>query len=586
MSISTVILPKDKTGNDPNAHIDTPNYMDKLLNGSVVAPVVDIKTAKSSGLLSETEAVSILNTAIEQLKNGDAGAHWESSVIEAGKVLLQSNPPEFYRKRGELKQANKESQITDWTRCVKGIGEGEDTSGKSDELVAMVRELCTLFHDDQETAYATFENKGHYETWPLASEGFSKFVSYKSFSELGYTPSQSAYAATLNTLNGFAIHEGEQHQVYLRCAQTDDGFLIDQTNDDWTALKVTPNGWSITRQPEKKFIRSGTATALVNPVNGDFSKLWKHINVPEEYRTLITAFILESWRPHTPYPIVEFSGEQGSAKSTTHSRIRQISDPNRVPLRTAPKDVQDIFVSAANNHQASFENMSNLSANMQDALCTLATGGGFSTRKLYSDCDESVIEVHRPVIINGISAVATRPDLIDRVIHLDLPRITSYKTQEELQKDFDTDLPGIIGGLLTLFSKTLKILPTVKVDKLPRMSDFVLLGEALHQAQGRKDLFKDVFMGNRTESLRRSLEASPVAMAVQELVHSRGSFSGTIKDLLLVLSRNFHQQGEGWPKSPRGLSEALKRTAPALREIEIEIQFLGHHRDGARISIQ
>ena len=310
------------------------------------------------------------------------------------------------------------------------------------------------------------------------------------------------------------------------------------------------------------------------------------MNLPPEYRTLVITYILGSWRPQTPYAILELCGEQGSAKSTTHTRIRQLSDPNRIPLRTAPKDTQDVFVSAANNHQASFENMSNLPGKMQDALCILSTGGGFSTRKLYSDSDESVIEVKRPVIINGISAVATRPDLIDRVIHIDLPKIKKHKTEEKLKQEFENDLPCILGGLLTIFVNTLVVLPGIRIEKLPRMADFVLLGEAVHKALHISQSFNEVFLNNRTESLRRSLESSPVAMAVQELTNFRSEYTGTIKQLKATLDESYHQQGEGWPRSPKGLSEALRRTAPALREIGIDVEFLGHQRDGAHISIK
>jgi hypothetical protein len=238
------------------------------------------------------------------------------------------------------------------------------------------------------------------------------------------------------------------------------------------------------------------------------------------------------------------------------------------------------------NHQASFENMSNLSGKMQDALCTLSTGGGFSARKLYSDSDESVIEAKRPVIINGISPVATRPDLIDRVIHIDLPKIKTRKTEESLEQEFDNDLPFILGGLLDILSKSLALLPNITIKKLPRMADFALLGEAVHQALGINQSFNEVFLENRTESLRRSLESSPVAMAVQELVNTRDKFNGTIKQLKAALDEDFRQQGEGWPRSPKGLSEALRRTAPALREIGIVIEFLGHQRDGTHISIR
>ncbi len=118
------------------------------------------------------------------------------------------------------------------------------------------------------------------------------------------------------------------------------------------------------------------------------------------------------------------------------------------------------------------------------------------------------------------------------------------------------------------------------------MADFALLGEALHKALQINKSFNEVFLENRTESLRRSLESSPVAMAVQELTNVRKEYSSTIKQLKATLDGSYHQQGEGWPRSPKGLSEALRRTAPALREIGIEIEFLGHQRDGAHISIK
>ena len=118
------------------------------------------------------------------------------------------------------------------------------------------------------------------------------------------------------------------------------------------------------------------------------------------------------------------------------------------------------------------------------------------------------------------------------------------------------------------------------------MADFALLGEALHKALQINKSFNEVFLENRTESLRRSLESSPVAMAVQELINARMKFSGTIKQLKATLDGSYHQRGEGWPRSPKGLSEALKRTAPALREIGIDIEFQGHQRDGSHISIK
>ena len=158
-------------------------------------------------------AVSIIDDAIQKLMHGDVGAHWGSFVIEAARELYLNDPPEFHRKRAEIKAANNNSLITDWTRAVKNNGDSEESNAKADLLVQLVRESCVLYHDDRDNSYAKFKQDDHFENWPLGSEGFNKWISYKAFKELGFTPSHTAFTSALSTLKGFAIIEGEEQQV-------------------------------------------------------------------------------------------------------------------------------------------------------------------------------------------------------------------------------------------------------------------------------------------------------------------------------------------------------------------------------------
>jgi hypothetical protein len=320
--------------------------------------------------------------------------------------------------------------------------------------------------------------------------------------------------------------------------------------------------------------------------------LWQYANIPEPARPLVLSWMLDAWRPETPFAVLELTGQQGTAKSSTQAKLRRCIDPNAVDLRSAAKSVEDLFVSAGANWVASLNNLSHLSAPMQDALCNLATGGGFAGRTLYTNADETLIEAKRPVMLNGIVPAVTAQDLTDRVIHIDLPELGSYRTETAIDADFERDAPQIIGGLLDLFVETLAALPAVNLPKSPRMPDYAALGEALMRAQG-KDAgeFLKLYQDNRADSVARSLEASPVACAVRRLVedHPKSSIAPawdeTMGKLLDYLGR-YRDGADAWPKSARGLGEALRRQRPALSQIGISVDIGKAGKHGVPVTIR
>ena len=88
-----------------------------------------------------------------------------------------------------------------------------------------------------------------------------------------------------------------------------------------------------------------------------------------------------------------------------------------------------------------FDNVSGLPAWISDTLCRLATGGGFAARQLYTDQDEVLFDACRPVILNGIENIVSRPDLADREVFLTLEPIAEEKrrTEAELWSEFEAD---------------------------------------------------------------------------------------------------------------------------------------------------
>jgi hypothetical protein len=557
------------------------------------------KYEPSANPLADQQAVE---SAINQMKH-DPGAVFEPSAIAAFQRLKANHPAEFQRQRSSVKK-NKASgvSLSDFDHLIKGSAEDyEETTAH--QLVSLIKRRCELFHSPERRGYASIkiadEHGEHQEHWPIDSPGFQEWLCHEYYKEtkatsssgIGVVPSEANIKQALLTANGIAKHEGAEETVWLRCAPYQNGYIIDLCDECWRVVEVLPTGWRVLTDSPVKFWRSTNMRPLPLPGStGNLEALWRFCNIPESGRVLVLAWVLESWRPDTPCPGLELVGTQGTAKSSTQERLRQIIDPNKVNLRSAPKSVEDIFVAAACNWLTSFNNLSHLTAQQQDALCTLATGGGYATRTFYTNTEETVIEAKRPWVINGIVPLVTAQDLNDRVIHIELMPV-EYIEEAEIAERWEADLPSILSGLFDLFSETLKVLPDVKLDRLPRMADFARLGTAMMQALGEQGEFMALYESNRKDSISRGLEASPVACAVSELANADTLetpvvFEGTLKQLLEVLSRSHRQSGEHWPKSPRGLGDILRRQAPALKTMGVTVIIESKpKRDGYHVKI-
>ena len=530
------------------------------------------------------------------------------AFLDACKLIRAESPEDWVEIRVKLKRAKPSGvllgDIDDATRPAKD--DFEDESTVADELVALVQAQARLFHTHDGACFVTL-NEPPCKTYRLDSKLFQEWLGYAYFQDTrtklgtGRAVSDQALRAARNVLTGIATHEGDEREAFLRAARVGDRYFLDLCSDDWSVIEIQATGWRHLSRSPVTFWRSATARPLPVPlINGKLHRLWDYANVPEESRILVLAWMLEVWRPETPFPVLELVGSQGTAKSSTQAKMRQVLDPNAVDLRSAPKSVEDLFVSAGVNWLASFNNLSHLSASMQDALCNLATGGGFAARTLYTNGDETLIEAKRPVVINGIVPTVTAQDLSDRVIHIELPPIQEYRPESEIEEAFGRDAPGILGGLLDLFVATMAQLHRVKIAKPPRMADFARLGEAMTLAMGgNAGDFMALYAANRKESTARGLESSPVAVAIRSLVEqhqanrpgepvvygdSPESRYNTMGHLLERLG-DHRDKSEAWPRSARGLGDAIRRQLPALAQIGIRITISKPGKHGVLVRI-
>src|SRR5262245_37431382 len=249
---------------------------------------------------------------------------------------------------------------------------------------------------------------------------------------------------------------------------------------------------------------------------------------------LVVAWLLATLRPGGPYPLLAVSGEQGSAKTVLSKMLKALVDLNVAPVRALPREERELMIAANNGHLLAFDNLSNVPTWLSDALCRLASGGSFAVRQLYTDDDEILFQASRPLLVNGIEDVITRPDLADRSIFLTLAPVANARRQSERQlwRQFEPARPRILGALLDLVVHGLRTLPGIGPDRLPRMADFALWVAACEKALWPAGTFGCAYEANRRAAIECAIDADPVAACVREIMTERGSWTGSAADLL------------------------------------------------------
>jgi hypothetical protein len=457
------------------------------------------------------------------------------------------------------------------------INQKSNNKQKDSSLANQVMELiikdCVLVHNKQNEPYVLVNKSGIRQVFDVRSKSFSDWISNKYYTSKKSALSDASLKTVISTLAGKAVYEGKAVEIFTRIAKTEDGYWLDLCNDAWEAVLINKTGWEVlsgTTIP--LFSRSNSMQPIPTPIaGGSLEPLWDLVNIPEEVRMMVVAWLLECLREDTPHVVMEFVGEQGSAKSTTQKLLKMLIDPNIANLRAAPKKVEDVWIGAINCHLISFENISYLGQDYQDALCVMATGGAHATRTLYTNKDEVIIELRKPVILNGITVNVTAQDLLDRSLHIELPPVKSRLQSKDVEEDFALQYPQIVGALLDQFVSALKILDNISIadsDK-PRMVDFAYLGEAVFQANGFADgTFIELYKSMRQKGVYRTIESLPVGLALLTFLENRPEgWSGKLIELLAQLNAQKPTGETNWPKSAKGMGDVLRRLSPALRTL-------------------
>jgi hypothetical protein len=289
---------------------------------------------------------------------------------------------------------------------------GPSRESKREKIIEAVLDAGVEFwRDARGEAYATVPREGRLERYPVKARDFRN-IALLLFGDAnpvagadgrlrpGSAPGQ-AMAEAIQSFEAVALRGAVRDPRPRLCRGPDGAVWIDLGGPNWGLVRVAPDGWRTVENADLPLIRPSGMLALPTPARSAtaLADLRRLINLAGEADfMLVVAWLVAALHPEGPYPVLALDGEQGSGKSTASRMLRRLVDPNHADARAAPRDERDLVIAARNGRVVALDNLSGLDAATADALCRVATGGGFGERMLYTNAEEHVVRVQNPVL--------------------------------------------------------------------------------------------------------------------------------------------------------------------------------------------
>lgn len=457
--------------------------------------------------------------------------------------------------------------------------EGKPKKSQSAKLLELFHASeATLFHDDLNDLYAAIPADEHIEIFRLDSRDFSLWLQKLFYRATGGSIRSEGLSQVVSALSAIArFGDNEGHTLFNRVGEQDNAIWYDLTDKNWQAVKVTAEGWGIENSPIL-FTRYRHQTPQVQPQRGgDIQKIFRFVNI-KHYSLLFLCWLVSCFIPGIPHPMPVFYGEKGSAKSTSSAILKRLIDPSALDTPTLSNDQRTLVVNLQQHWFLPFDNLFALNGETSDMLCRAITGGSVQQRKLFTDGEDYIFCFMRCIALNGVSNVVNRSDLLDRSLLLELERVPEEERRElrEVYASFEEDRPLILGAIFDTLSAAMRLYPSVKLDKLPRMADFCRWGYAIAEAMevGQGERFLQEYKQNCAIQNMEAINADAVAVLIVNFMRSQKEWTGLVSELLnklvdLAPECGISRYSKSLPTTPNTFSRRLNQIKSNLKAVGI-----------------
>ena len=392
---------------------------------------------------------------------------------------------------------------------------------------------------------------------------------------LQYFRNEHRVAGTSTIGNALLVLEGEARasepeEVHLRVASHGDGIVLDLGGSTGEVVHVTGDGWEVSSQSPVLFRRTELTGVLPTPTRGGNLDDWRALlNLSDESWPIALAWVVAALMSDVPSPIAVLMAVQGAGKTTTAKLLVSVFDNGPAVLRSPPGDSEQWAMNLHGSMAVATDNISRIPEWWSDAMCRAVTGDGVVSRRLYTDDGLSVMAYRRVLLLSSIDTGALRGDLGDRVVMLDLQSISDSvrRDDKEIAELFRERHASILGAVLDLTSRVLRVLPNVHLARKSRMADFNNVLAAVDQVLGTSAL--SAYLDQRERVAEDVMESDPAAQLLREAVEEQGTLSGTAGQLRAELAPT--PALAGWPRTDKAMGGMIRRCKVALEQVGIRV---------------
>jgi len=492
-----------------------------------------------------------------------------------------------YIKRQRLMGTADFDRIARDGRRAQDDGDGDDRGPTQAEILAgYAQERFTLHRDGDDQPYALPRDGAPVARYLRGGRSLRAELAATYLRERGRPPSSSALADALGAIEGLAL-TAEACPTFIRSARAGGAVYLDLGRDDGAAVQIDASGWSVTCDPPVVWHRTSHTGPLPDPERGgDLDDLWQLARAPEALRPLAAAWICCALLGLVT-PILDITGEHGSGKTSAATVIGNTIDT--VKPGGPPGNATDLVVAAARRMIVLVDNLEDLPPWLTATLCRLVTGEELSRRALYTDSDEVVLSLRRPVITTSIDVGAVPADYADRLVRLPFPVLgeDSSLSEEQWAASWERARPRAMGAVLDLAARVLGELPGIQLERTPRMGDYSRVLAAVDQVLGTDGLA--TYRAQRGRAEADSVESDPAGGALLAWLTATwpgdgpASWEGSMTDLLSAITPE--QKPHDWPKTERKLQARLAKLAKPLRRVGVEVAPTHEKEPGTRRSL-